>query len=140
VQDLVVIAVKGPALPGGAAHRAAARAAHGGAAGDERRALVVLPGPRVGDGQPLASVDPGGVHRAAIALERCGRLRRARQHRDPSRASCSTRWGQGLIVGEPRAAAATACSSSRRLLGRAGFEVTHSADVRTTSGTSCGAT
>jgi hypothetical protein len=78
VQDLVVIAVKGPALSAVAAALAAARPRHPRAAGDERRAVVVQPGVAALGPEPLESRRPGRLDRAAIPLQQC-RLRRPRR-------------------------------------------------------------
>lgn len=129
--DLVVIAVKGPALPQVAQ-------AIGPLIGPN---TVVLPamngvpwwfcigvdGPA---GGALQSVDPGGAIAAAIpfdqvigcvvhagaALSEPGLV----QHRS----------GQGLIVGEPRGGASTRARRVAALLAQAGFEATASSDVR----------
>ena len=131
VQDLVVIAVKGPALPGLAPGLAPLIGAN----------TVLLPAmngvpwwfgqglPVLGDA-PLASVDPGG--RIAAAL--------------PGRqvlgcvvhASCAVaepglvqhQRGQGLIVGEPSGGRSQRAQAVADLLANAGFEVTHSDHVR----------
>jgi 2-dehydropantoate 2-reductase len=144
-QDLLVIAVKGPALPALAPRLAPLIGAH----------TLVLPAMNgvpwwFGDalpalrGAPLASVDPGGVISRAIPF--------AQVIGGVVHISCSTpepglvqhRIGQGLIIGEPMAgpetvtaigAAANGPGSERvqriaSLLRGAAFEVTVSADVR----------
>lgn len=130
-QDIVVIAVKGPALTSVA------------------RGIAPLLGPDTivlpamngvpwwfCDGVasfpegPLESVDPGGHVAAAIPLQR---VLGCVVH-----ASCSTaepglvvhRVGAGLIVGEPRGGRSERGEAVCDLLAHAGFEVTHSADVR----------
>lgn len=131
VQDLVVVAVKAPAL-------VEVAAAIGPLIGP---ATVVLPAmngvpwwfcqglPGVGD-QPLHSVDPGGRIAAAIpGAQVLGCV---------VHASCSVpepgrvqhRMGQGLIVGEPDGGPSARAEAVVALLARAGFEASLSAQVR----------
>ncbi|HET9977220.1 MAG TPA: 2-dehydropantoate 2-reductase [Burkholderiaceae bacterium] len=134
-QDLVVIAVKAPALPALAPRLTPLLG----------RATVVLPAMngvpwwfcRHLDGfadAPLHSVDPGGAIAAALPLER---VLGCVVHASASVASPGLvrhRIGHGLIVGEPRGEAVGApsarASEVAALLAQAGFEVTLSADVR----------
>ena len=131
VQDLVVIAVKGQSLPMLAPD------------------LPTLIGPKTVvlpamngvpwwfcaglpgfDGRPLHSVDPGGSIARALPLARVlGCVVHASVFmREPGVAQ--HRLGQGLIVGEPRGGRSERAQHVVDTLARAGFEVTHSADVR----------
>ncbi len=129
-QDVVVLAVKAPALAGVAGRLAPLLG--------ER--TVVVPfmngvpwwfgdGPALG-GEPLASVDPGGriadavplrhvvggvVHASCVSPEP-GLVRHAR--------------GRGLIVGEPAGGVSERVVTLAEVLTAAGFEVTASPDVR----------
>jgi 2-dehydropantoate 2-reductase len=130
-QDLVIIAVKGPALSSVA------------------QSLVPLLGPRTMvmpamNGVPwwfcqsrpefanegLHSVDPGGAIASAIAPQR---VLGCVVH-----ASCATpepglvhhRMGQGLIVGEPAGGSSERVNAVAELLAHAGFDATASQDVR----------
>jgi 2-dehydropantoate 2-reductase len=129
--DLVVIAVKGPALPAVAANIAPLLGPH----------TIVLPAMNgvpwwfgqgiatLGDA-PLDSVDPGGAISAAIP----------RRHvlGCVVHASAATlepglvqhRMGQGLIVGEPEGGDSARARQVADLLGGAGFDVTLSSDIR----------
>jgi 2-dehydropantoate 2-reductase len=130
-QDFVVIAVKGPALAQVAGKIAPL-------IGQE---TVVLPamngvpwwfcqGVAGFPGGALQSVDPGGVVSASIRFEQ---VLGCVVH-----ASCLTaapglvqhKNGQGLIVGEPRGGASVRAQRVVDLLAHAGFDVTHSPDVR----------
>jgi 2-dehydropantoate 2-reductase len=130
-QDLVVIAVKGPALPPLAPSLAPLIG----------RATVVLPAmngvpwwfcrhlPAFGNA-PLQSVDPGGAIGAAIPFEQ---ILGCVVHAAASAASPGVvrhKVGRGLIVGEPSGVTSTRASDVAALLAHAGFEVTLSADVR----------
>lgn len=130
VQDLVIIAVKGPALASVAQGLAPLLGPH----------TIVLPAMNgvpwwfckglSGFEQPLESVDPGGridrlvpfaqvlgcvVHAATLVVEP-GRVRH--------------KAGNGLIVGEPGAGRSERCQRVVDLLTRAGFDATHSDNVR----------
>ena len=140
VQDLVVIAVKAPALAAVAARIAPLIGP----------ATVVLPAmngvpwwfaagaPALGD-EPLHSIDPGGAIAAAIPLARViGCVVHASTFTSAP-GLVEHKMGQGLIIGEPLggpAGAAGAAGVSARvqalagLLRQAGFDVTESADVR----------
>lgn len=129
--DLVVIAVKGQSLPGLAP------------------SLVPLVGPQtcvlpamngvpwwfcsgiagVGDA-PLASVDPGGGITAAIPFDRVlgGVVHASTAIVEPG--LVQHRMGQGIIVGEPRGGRSPRAQAVVDLLAKAGFEATHSDDVR----------
>ena len=131
-QDLVVVAVKGPAL---AAVAPAVRAL----LGPETRVLVAmngvpwwffqgLGGPL--DGAQLASVDPGGVIAAQLPVDR---VIGAVVH-----ASCTTPepglvrhvMGMGLILGEPAGGRPAHVEQLAALLQRAGFQATVSERIQ----------
>ena len=131
VQDLVVVAVKGPAFT-------AVAQAIAPLLGPQTLVLPAMNGvpwwfcqglPGFGDA-PLQSVDPGGIITRAIPL--------AQVIGCVVHASTSTlepgvvqhRIGQGLIVGEPAGGKSERAQRVVDLLAHAGFEVTHSADVR----------
>ncbi len=131
VQDLVVIAVKGPALT------------------DAARGIAPLLGPRTVvlpamngvpwwfcaglpgfDAAPLESVDPGGVVANAVPLDQ---VLGCVVHASTAVAQPGVvqhRMGQGLIVGEPRGGRSARAQAVCDLLAHAGFDVTHSEDVR----------
>jgi 2-dehydropantoate 2-reductase len=128
--DVVIIAVKGPAL---------AAVAEGIAPllGPETMVVPAMNGvpwwfcyDRPGFEAPLQSIDPTGAIGNAIPF---GRVIGCVVH-----ASASTvepglvvhRMGQGLIVGEPRGGQSERAQRLAALLGMAGFDVTHSADIR----------
>ncbi|MEF7616655.1 2-dehydropantoate 2-reductase [Aquincola sp. MAHUQ-54] len=131
VQDLVVIAVKGPALTAVAAGLAPLLGPH----------TVVLPAMngvpwwfcqgRPGFGSaPLASVDPGGAIARAIPLRQ---VVGCVVHASASTAEPGVvrhGVGLGLIVGEPAGGLSERAQRIAGLLGRAGFEARASADVR----------
>ncbi len=131
VQDLVVIAVKAPALPSVAATIAPLLGAH----------TLVLPAmngvpwwfgagaPAIGDA-PLQSVDPGGLIAAAIPL---GQVIGCVVHASTFTAGPGLvvhKMGQGLIVGEPLGGHSGRVDQLQALLQQAGFEATASTDVR----------
>ena len=130
-QDLVVIAVKGPALTQVAS----------GIAPLLGPGTVVLPamngvpwwfceGLEGFAGEPLRSVDPGGAISAAIPF---GRVLGCVVHAStsaPEPGVVRHVMGQGLIVGEPRGGRSARAQVVVDLLADAGFEATHSADVR----------
>jgi 2-dehydropantoate 2-reductase len=130
-QDLVIIAVKGPAL-GAVASQIALLL------GPETRVMPAMNGvpwwfgegaPAIGP-EPLDSVDPGGRIARAIATRRViGCVVHASTFtREPG--FVQQRMGQGLIVGEPAGGHSAAVQAVADLLAGAGFDVTHSADVR----------
>ncbi len=133
VQDLLVIAVKAPALPALAPTLQAM-------IGPQTMILPAMNGvpwwfcqnlPGMAD-QALQSVDPGGGIAAALPL--------AQVLGCVVHMSCSTpepglvlhKMGRGLIIGEPAASAAASArvDALAELLRAAGLEVTASADVR----------
>ncbi|MBL8471496.1 MAG: 2-dehydropantoate 2-reductase [Rhodocyclaceae bacterium] len=131
VQDVVLIAVKGPALAPVAQSIAPLLGPHS----------VVLPamngvpwwfcdGIAALAGAPLASVDAGGHIAAAIPVDRViGSV---------VHASVSTSapglvehaMGRGLILGEARGGKSARVEALAGLFARAGFEVSHSGDIR----------
>jgi len=133
-QDLVVIAVKGPALTQVARGLAPLLAPH----------TLVLPamngvpwwfceGVPGWSGGPLQSVDPGGVVAAAIPFEQVLGCVVHAATATPEPGLVQHHFGQGLIVGEPRAATVGKTPRAQRvvdLLAHAGFDATHAADVR----------
>lgn len=85
--------------------------------------------PGVGD-TPLESVDPGGVIRRAIPLERVIGCVVHASTAAPEPGLVQHRMGQGLIVGEPLGGPSERVSALAELLRTAGFEATASTDVR----------
>ncbi len=132
VHDLVVIAVKAPALSALAPSLAPLIGAHS----------VVLPAMngvpwwfcqgRPGFDTPLQSVDPGGAIARAIAFERVLGCVVHVSASTPEPGLALHRVGQGLIVGEPDPGRGRSERVQRvaDLLARAGFEPTKAADVR----------
>ncbi|MFT3816378.1 MAG: 2-dehydropantoate 2-reductase [Rubrivivax sp.] len=131
VQDLVVIAVKGQSLPALAPTLKPLIGAR----------TLLLPAmngvpwwfvqglPGVGDA-PLASVDPGGGIAASLPF---GQVIGCVVHASTSVAEpglVQHQRGQGLIVGEPRGGRSARVQGVADLLAAAGFEVTHSENVR----------
>ena len=131
VQDLVVIAVKAPALPALAATIAPLLGPH----------TLVLPAmngvpwwfgagaPAMGDA-PLQAVDPGGHIAAAIPL---GQVIGCVVHASTFTSEPGLvvhKMGQGLIVGEPLGRRSGRVDQLQAVLQRAGFEATTSTDVR----------
>jgi 2-dehydropantoate 2-reductase len=131
VQDVVVIAVKGPALAE--------------VANDIQPLLgpgtVVLPamngvpwwfclGLPDFPGGPLASVDPGGRIAAAIPFESVLGCVVHASTSTPEPGLVQHRIGRGLIVGEPRGGQSERAQRVVDLLAHAGFEATHASDVR----------
>jgi 2-dehydropantoate 2-reductase len=126
VQDLVVIAVKGPAMP-------AVAAGIGPLIGPD---TVVLPaingipwwfgshldGPA--RGLAFESVDPGGVTARAIALSHVVGCVVHASASMPEPGLVEHRAGRGLIIGEPAGPATPRVAALASMLGAAGFEVT----------------
>lgn len=124
-QDLVVIAVKGPALP---ALAPALLPLLG-------PATVVLPAMNgvpwwFVDGPPLESVDPGGAIAAALPRARVLGCVVHASAATPEPGVVAHRMGQGLIVGEPNGGASARAQAVVELLAHAGFDATLAADVR----------
>ena len=132
VQDLVVVAVKGPAL-------GAVAAAIGPLIGPKTLVLPAMNGvpwwfgsgaaAALGDA-PLHSIDPGGAIAAAIPLAQViGCVVHA------STFTCAPglvehKMGQGLILGEPAGGSSERAQALVALLKTAGFDASASADVR----------
>jgi len=131
VQDLVVIAVKGPALT------------------QVSQGLAPLLGPQTlvlpamngvpwwfcegvagFPAGPLHSVDPGGAIAAAIPFAQVLGCVVHAATSTPEPGLVQHNFGQGLIVGEPRGGQSPRAQAVVDLLAHAGFEATHSADVR----------
>ena len=130
-QDLVVIAVKAPALGAVAAGIAPLLGPH----------TIVLPamngvpwwfghGVPALDGEPLQSIDPGGAIAAAIPFERVVGCVVHASASSPEPGLVRHATGQGLIVGEPAGGTSERAQKVAHLLGHAGFEAKVSADVR----------
>jgi 2-dehydropantoate 2-reductase len=129
-QDLVIIAVKGPALTEVARHIAPLL----------RPGTLVMPAMngvpwwfclgRAGFEAPLACVDPGGVIGSAIAFERVVGCVVHASASVPEPGLVQHRMGQGLIVGEPAGGHSERVQRVADVLAGTGFEVTHSPDVR----------
>ncbi|HEY1393053.1 MAG TPA: 2-dehydropantoate 2-reductase [Methylibium sp.] len=131
VQDLVVVAVKGPAMAE-VARRIAPLLG---------RDTVVLPAmngvpwwfgsdlPALGS-EPLASVDPGGVIARAIPLKHVIGCVVHIAAATPEPALVEHKMGRGLIIGEPDGSDSARLRSLSGLLAEAGFEVTASPRIR----------
>jgi len=132
-QDLVIIAVKGPALP-------AVAQQIGPLLGPDTRVmpamngvpwwfLSVLPA-QDGAALPLNSVDPGGVVSRAIALERVLGCVVHASTATPEPGLVAHRMGQGLIIGEPAGGRTARAQQVVDLMAGAGFDATHSDNIR----------
>ena len=128
-QDLVVIAVKGQAL-------AAVALGLAPLLGPDTIVLPAMNGVPwwFCAGQPgftpLHSVDPGGVIAQAIPLAQVVGCVVHASASSPEPGLVQHRMGQGLIVGEPAGGRSERVQAVADLLAAAGFDVTHSADVR----------
>ena len=131
VQDVVIVAVKGPALT---------QVAHGIAPllGEATLVLPAMNGvpwwfcqgvPGFG-AAPLDSVDPGGVIAHTIAFGRVVGCVVHASTSSPEPGLVEHGMGQGLIVGEPAGGRSDRVGRLALLLERAGFDVTQSADIR----------
>lgn len=130
-QDLVLVAVKGPALT------SVARSI-GPLLGPATRVLPAMNGvpwwfcqglPGF-DGSPLQSVDPGGEIRAAIARERVIGCVVHIAASSPRPGLVQHGFGQGLIIGEAAGGRSAEVQAVADLFTGAGFEVTHSDNIR----------
>lgn len=129
--DLVVIAVKGPALPAVAAHIAPLL-------GPQTIVLPAMNGVPWWFGQgvaalgdaPLDSVDPGGIVSAAIARRHVLGCVVHASAASVEPGLVQHKMGQGLIIGEPDGGESARARQVARLLGEAGFEVTLSPRIR----------
>jgi len=129
-QDLVIIAVKGPALAQVAVAIAPLLAPQ----------TLVMPSMNgvpwwfchgvAGFSGPLQSVDPGGVIDAAIPYERVLGCVVHASATAPEPGVVQHHTGQGLIVGEPRGGRSERVQQVVDLLAHAGLDLTHSPDVR----------
>ncbi len=131
VQDLVLIAVKGPAL-GALAPTLAPLLGP---------ATVVMPamngvpwwfceGVEGFGAEPLQSVDPGGAIARAIPFERLLGCVVHASAATPEAGLVAHRVGRGLIVGEPQGGSSARAQAVVDLLAHAGFEATPSTDIR----------
>ncbi len=131
VQDLVVIAVKGQSLP-------TVAQGIGPLLGAQTMVLPAMNGVPwwfcegvAGFGAaPLESVDPGGVIARAIPRQHVVGCVVHASTFTPEPGLVQHKMGQGLIVGEPAGGRSDRVQRIADLLGHAGFDVTHSADVR----------
>jgi 2-dehydropantoate 2-reductase len=131
VMDLVVLAVKGPALPQVAQRMAPLLGAN----------TLVLPAmngvpwwfsqaiPALA-GQSLRSVDPDSAIAAHIPLAQVVGCVVHASTFTPEPGLVEQRMGQGLIIGEPRGGVTPRVQALADLLTHAGFDTTLSADVR----------
>ena len=131
VQDVVVIAVKGPALAGAVETLAPLL-------GPDTMVVPAmngvpwwfcqgLPG---WDDVPLASVDPGGRIAGAVPRHHVVGCVVHAATSTPEPGLVQHAMGQGLVVGEPGGGRSERVQRLTDLLTHAGFEATHSADVR----------
>jgi 2-dehydropantoate 2-reductase len=131
VVDLVVVAVKGPALAEVSRRMAPLL-------GPQTLVLPAMNGvpwwfaqaiPALG-GQPLRSVDPDGAIAAHIPLAQVVGCVVHASTFTPEPGLVEQRMGQGLIIGEPTAGVTPRVQALADLLTHAGFDTTLSADVR----------
>jgi len=130
-QDLVIIAVKGPALAAVARDLAPL-------VGRETAVMPAMNGVPWWFGQgvaalgdaPLESIDPGGAIGAAIPIERVLGCVVHANTSTPQPGVVSHAMGRGLIVGEARGGRSDRAQQVVDLLARAGFESTHSQAIR----------
>jgi len=130
-QDLVVIAVKAPALPDVATAIAPLLAPH----------TLVLPAmngvpwwfcadvPEFA-GRRLESIDPGGRIAGALPFEQVLGCVVHGSASTPEPGLVQHRMGNGIIVGEPTGGSSARAQQVADLLSHAGFDVTHSENVR----------
>lgn len=130
-QDLVVVAVKGPAL-------GAVAQAIGPLLGPQTVVLPAMNGvpwwfgvgqPALGD-EPLQSVDPGGRIAAAIPLARVVGCVVHLSSACPEPGLVAHKMGNGLIIGEPSGGRTARVQSLAEQLCAAGLEATVSAEIR----------
>jgi 2-dehydropantoate 2-reductase len=130
-QDVVFIAVKGPALASVAAQIAPL-------IGPKTMVVPAMNGvpwwfahviPELDD-RPLASVDPSGLVSSAIPAKHViGSVVHASSSM-PEPGVVDHKFGQGLIIGEAFGGVSERVSALAKVLGDAGFDITVSADVR----------
>lgn len=136
VQDLVILAVKGPSL-------AAVAPAVAALCGPHTRVLAAmngvpwwffdgLPAPTAGPcaGLVLNSVDPGGTVRALLPAQRVIGCVVHASSTSPAPGQVRHAMGNGLIIGEATGGTDGAVQNLAALLGRAGFAVTVSEQVQ----------
>lgn len=130
VQDLVVIAVKGPAL-------SSVAQSIGPLIGPNTLVLPAMNGVPwwFCQGQadlkaPLQSVDPGGLVARAIPFAQVIGCVVHASTSTPEPGLVLHKMGQGLIIGEPGGGRSERVAALAQVLGQAGFDVTHSEDVR----------
>jgi 2-dehydropantoate 2-reductase len=130
-QDLVVIAVKGPAL-------AAVASGIGPLLGELTLVLPAMNGvpwwfnlgvPALGDA-PLHSVDPGGRIGAAISVQRVIGCVVHASSTTPEPGLVQHKMGQGLIIGEPQGGLSGRMQALAEVLTQAGFDVNAVPDLR----------
>ncbi len=130
-QDLVIVAVKAPALGSLVSTLAPLL-------GPETIVMPAMNGvpwwfcqgrPELGD-EPLHSVDPGGAISKAIALERVLGCVVHASCAMPEPGLVQHKMGQGLIIGEPAGGLSDRVQRVAAVLAQAGFDVTPAADVR----------
>ena len=129
-QDLVVIAVKGPAL-------SEVAQALGPLLGPKTVVMPAMNGVpwwfcagRAGFGPSLQSVDPGGAIASAIGMERVmGCVVHAGTF-TPEPGLVQHRMGQGLLIGEPRGGVSERVQQATALMASAGFEAVAIANIR----------
>ena len=130
-QDLVILAVKSPALPTLAPTLAPLM-------GEDTAVLPAMNGvpwwfgagvPALGT-SPLASVDPGGRIAAAIAAERVVGCVVHASATTAAPGIALHRMGRGLIIGEPAGGDSARVQRLHGLFSRAGFEVSASVRIR----------
>jgi 2-dehydropantoate 2-reductase len=130
-QDLLIIALKSPALP-------ALAPALSPLIGSDTVVLPAMNGvpwwfstgiAALGEG-PLESVDPGGRIGAAIALRHVVGCVVHASAASAAPGIAVHRMGRGLIIGEPEGVDSTRLRALSALFTRAGFEVTASARIR----------
>ncbi len=130
-QDIIVIAVKGQALPEVASRIAPLL----------KPETIVIPAingvpwwfSQVVDGlggEPLQSVDPGGRIAATIAIDQIVGCVVHASASTPEPGLVLHRMGNGLIIGEPAGGESQRVSRVAELLVAAGFDVTRSTDIR----------
>ena len=130
-QDLVIVAVKGPALAAVAPRLAPLL-------GPQTLVMPAMNGvpwwfcqtqPGFADA-PLQSLDPGGVIAQAIPLAQVVGCVVHASTSSPEPGLVQHKMGQGLIVGESAGGQSARVQRVAELLSAAGFDATHSADIR----------
>lgn len=135
-QDLVIIAVKGPALP-------AVAQQIGPLLGPDTLVMPAMngvpwwfmavgtaPSPSGLDPLPLQSVDPGGLVSRSISLARVLGCVVHASTSCPEPGLVAHRMGQGLIIGEPAGGLSERAQQVVDLMAGAGFDATHSDNIR----------